>query len=71
MYFGTRVHGIYLAALHISDDKHRDSALLMNSAFLDQQHALLAALAVFATWLLVYTLAWTFVDVLEPLEDKK
>jgi hypothetical protein len=60
---GNKVDGTYLAALHISIEKHRDAALRMNELCTQQQEYFLIALIFFGVWLLIYLIAWVFCDV--------
>ena len=70
MFFGTKVHGKYLAALHIEEALHREAAMGMNGVYAQQQDTFLIALFFFTGWLLIYTIIWTFFDIIETKGGK-
>jgi len=60
IYSGTRVQGVYLAALFVSHPDSRSLKFTINSDFADQIHNLRYGLLCFSLWLLVYLLWWIF-----------
>ncbi len=60
IYSGTRVQGVYLAALFVSHPDPRQLKFTINSDFADQIHNLRYGLLCFALWLLAYLIWWIF-----------
>lgn len=68
IYSGTRVQGVYLAALLTSRPDPRRLKFTINSDFADQISNLMYGLSFFSLWLLAYLLWWIFTT--EDLADK-
>jgi hypothetical protein len=60
IYYGTRVQGVYLAALFVSHPDLRVLKVAGNSDFADQLTCLRYGLLFFSLWLVVYLLWWIF-----------
>jgi len=60
IYWGTRVQGVYLAALFVNHPDVPQLKFTINSDYADQIQSLRYGLSFFSVWLVVYLLWWIF-----------